>query len=96
MKKSRDTDSQIIAILKQAEAGTPVPELCREHGMSSATFYKWRARYGGMDASLMARMKELEEENRRLKKMYAEERLKAEIIQEAMAKKEGVQNSVSR
>ncbi|BCV35907.1 hypothetical protein TUM17377_12350 [Shewanella chilikensis] len=87
MKKSRYTDSQIIAILKQAEAGTPVPELCREHGMSSATFYKWRARYGGMDASLMARMKELEEENRRLKKMYAEERLKAEIIQEAMAKK---------
>jgi putative transposase len=87
MKKSRYTDSQIIAILKQAEAGTPVPELCREHGMSSATFYKWRARYGGMDASLMALMKELEEENRRLKQMYAEERLKAEIIQEAMAKK---------
>ncbi len=87
MKKARYTDSQIIAILKQAEASTPVPELCREHGMSSATFYKWRARYGGMDASLMARMKELEEENRRLKKMYAEERLKAEIIQEAMAKK---------
>lgn len=87
MKKSRYTDSQIIAILKQAEASTPVPELCREHGMSSATFYKWRARYGGMDASLMARMKELEEENRCLKKMYAEERLKAEIIQEAMAKK---------
>lgn len=87
MKKSRFTDSQILAILKQAEAGAPVPELCREHGMSSATFYKWRAKYGGMDASLMARMKELEEENRRLKKMYAEERLKAEIIQEAMAKK---------
>ncbi len=87
MKKSRYTDSQIIAILKQAESGAPVPELCREHGMSSATFYKWRAKYGGMDASLMARMKELEEENRRLKKMYAEERLKAEIIQEAMAKK---------
>ncbi|SDX65695.1 putative transposase [Marinobacter mobilis] len=87
MKKSRYTDSQILSILKQAESGTPVPELCREHGMSSATFYKWRAKYGGMDASLMARMKELEEENRRLKKMYAEERLKAEIIQEAMAKK---------
>nr|WP_261602714.1 transposase [Photobacterium sp. TY1-4] len=49
MKKSRYTDSQILAILKQAEAGTPVPELCREHGMSSATFYKWRAKYGGMD-----------------------------------------------
>lgn len=50
MKKSRYSDSQIIAILKQAEAGTPVPELCREHGMSSASFYKWRAKYGGMDA----------------------------------------------
>ena len=82
MKKSRFTDSQIIAILKQAEAGAPVPELCREHGMSSATFYKWRSKFGGMDASLMARMKELEEENRRLKKMYAEERLKAEIVAE--------------
>lgn len=87
MKKSRFTDSQIIATLKQAEAGTPVPELCREHGISSATFYKWRAKFGGMDASLMARMKELEDENRRLKKMYAEERLKAEIVTEAMQKK---------
>lgn len=87
MKTSRFTESQIIAILKQAEAGVPVPELCREHGMSSATFYKWRSKFGGMDASLMARMKELEEENRRLKKMYAEERLKAEIVAEALAKK---------
>lgn len=76
-----------MAILKQAEAGAPVPELCREHGMSAATFYKWRAKFGGMDASLMARLKELEAENARLKKMYAEERLKAEVIQEAMAKK---------
>jgi len=87
MKKSKYSDSQIMAILKQAEAGNPVPELCREHGMSSATFYKWRTKYGGMDASMITRLKELEEENRRLKKMYAEERLKAEIIQEAMAKK---------
>jgi putative transposase len=87
MKTSKFTDSQIMTILKQAEAGSPVPELCREHGMSSATFYKWRAKFGGMDASLMARLKELEAENARLKKMYAEERLKAEIIQEAMAKK---------
>ena len=87
MKTSKFTDSQIMAILKQAEAGTPVPELCREHGMSSATFYKWRAKFGGMDASLMARVKELEAENARLKKMYAEERLKADVIQEAMAKK---------
>jgi putative transposase len=87
MKKSRYSDSQIMAILKQADAGTPVPELCREHGMSSASFYKWRAKYGGMDASMVARLKELEDENKRLKKMYAEERLKSEIIQEAMAKK---------
>ena len=87
MKKSRHSDSQIIAIIKQAEAGTPLPELCREHGMSSASFYKWRSKYGGMDASMMTRLKELEDENRRLKKMYADERLKAEIIQEAMAKK---------
>ena len=87
MKKARYTDSQIMAILKQTESGSPVTELCREHGMSSATFYKWRSRFGGMDASMMARLKELEAENTRLKKMYAEERLKAEIIQEAMAKK---------
>jgi putative transposase len=87
MKRSRFTDSQILAVLKQAEAGKAVPDLCREHGISSATFYKWRAKYGGMDASLMGRMKELEEENRRLKKMYAEERLKAEIVAEALAKK---------
>lgn len=84
MKTSRYSDSQILAILKQAEKGSPVPELCREHGMSSATFYKWRAKYGGMDASLMKRMKELEAENKRLKKMYAEERLKSEIRKEAL------------
>ena len=66
MRTSRYSDSQIMAILKQAEAGTPVPDLCREHGMSSATFYKWRAKFGGMDASLMSRLKELEDENRRL------------------------------
>ncbi len=87
MKKSRFSDTQILAILKQAESGIPVPELCREHGISSATFYNWRSKYGGMDASLMKKLKELEEENRRLKKMYAEERLKAEIVQEALEKK---------
>lgn len=87
MKKSKYTDSQIMGILNEAESGTPVPELCRQHGMSSASFYKWRAKYGGMDASMMSRLKELEEENRRLKKMYAEERLKAEIVQEALQKK---------
>jgi len=87
MKKSRFSDTQIISILKQAEQGIPVPKICREHNISSATFYNWRSKYGGMDASLMKRLKELEEENRRLKKMYAEERLKAEIVQEALEKK---------
>ena len=84
MKKSRFTDSQIMAILKQAENGVPVPELCREHGMSNASFYKWRAKFGGMDTSMIKRMKELEDENRRLKKMYAEERLKSELRKEAL------------
>jgi len=84
MKKSRFTDSQILAILKQNEAGAKVHDLCREHGMSDATFYKWRAKFGGMDASLMKRLRELEDENRRLKKMYAEERLIAEIRKEAL------------
>ena len=87
MKKSKFTDSQIMEALKRAEAGLAVSELCRDMGISSATFYKWRAKYGGMDTSMMARMKELEQENVRLKKMYAEERLKAEILKEAMAKK---------
>lgn len=62
MKKSRFTDSQIIAMLKQNEAGTPVPDICREQGIRSACFYHWRSKYGGMDASLMKRMKELEDE----------------------------------
>lgn len=84
MRKSRYTDSQIMAILKQNESGVSVPDLCREHGMSSAQFYNWRAKFGGMDVSMMKRLKELEEENKRLKKMYAEERLKAEIRQEAL------------
>jgi putative transposase len=87
MKKSRFSDSQIIAILKQADAGTTVPALCREHGISSATFYKWRSKFGGMDASLMTRMRELEDENRRLKKLYAEALLTADIVKEAMTKK---------
>ena len=87
MKKSRFTDSQIIAVLKQAEGGTPVPELCRANGISSATFYKWRSKFGGMDASMMARLKELEDENRRLKKMYAESQMGAEILKEALQKK---------
>ena len=66
-----------------------VPELCREHGMSSARFYQWRAKYGSMDASMVSRSKELEDENRRLKKMYAEERLKSEFHKEALEKMYG-------
>jgi len=87
MKKSRFTDSQIVDSLKRVESGLGVPDLCREMGIRTATFYKWRAKYGGMDTSMMARMKELETENSRLKKMYAEERLKAEILNEAVTKK---------
>ena len=87
MKKSRFTDSQIVAILKQAGSGVPVSELCRQHGMSSAAFYKWRSKYGGMDASMMARLKELEQENSRLKRMYADVHLKYEAVQEALTKK---------
>lgn len=87
MKKSRFTDSQIMAILKQAEAGMAVPDLCREHGISSATFYKWRSRFGSMDASMMSELKALQDENRRLKKMYADAQLSADLLKEALAKK---------
>jgi putative transposase len=76
-----------MAILKQNEDGTKVADLCREHGMSAAQFYQWRSKFGGMDTSMMKRMKELEEENRRLKKMYAEEKLKADIREEVLLKK---------
>jgi putative transposase len=87
MKKPRYSDSQIIKILKEAEAGIPVPELCRQYGMSSASFYKWRAKFGGMDASMMARLKELEAENARLKRMYADIQLQNDVIKEAIEKK---------
>jgi len=87
MKKPRYSDTQIIKILKEAEAGTPVPELCRQYGMSSASFYKWRAKFGGMDASMMSRLKELEAENARLKRMYADIQLQNDVIKEAMEKK---------
>jgi putative transposase len=85
MKKSRFTDSQILAVLKQAEAGTPVPQLCREYSISSATFYKWLSKFGGMDASLMSQLTELQDENWRLKKMYADAQLSAELLKEPRA-----------
>ena len=87
MKKTRFSEAQIIGILRQAEGGVPVPDLCREHGMSSASFYKWRAKYGGMDASMISQMKALEDENRRLKKMYAEMSMQTELLKEALGKK---------
>jgi putative transposase len=80
----RFTNSQIMAILKQAEAGISILNLCREHGISSATFNKRRSKFGGMDTPMIKRLKELEEENRRLKKMYAEEGFKSELRQEAL------------
>jgi putative transposase len=87
MRKSRFGDAQILSILKQAESGMPVPELCREHGMSGASFYKWRAKYGGMDASLMAEMKTVTAENQRLKRMFAELSMQNELLKEALGKK---------
>jgi putative transposase len=87
MKMTRYSEPQILAILRQAEGGVPVSELCREHGMSSASFYKWRSKYGGMDASMISQMKVLEDENRRLKKMYAEMSMQAELLKEALGKK---------
>ena len=86
MRKSRFTDSQIMAMLKQNEDGAAVNDIYREHSVSSAQFYKWRSKYGGMDASMVKRLKELEEENARLKKMYAEEKLISEIRKEAIEK----------
>ena len=76
-----------MGILKQAESGVPVSELCREHGMSSASFYKWRAKFGGMDASMVSQMKAMAEENRRLKRMYAEMIMQNDLLKEALGKK---------
>lgn len=87
MRKSRFPESKICSILKSVDEGLKVADICRTHGISQATFYKWRSKYGGMDASLIKRMKELESENHRLKKMYAEARMDNEILKEAMSKK---------
>lgn len=81
------SDSQIMGILKQAESGVPVAELCREHGMSNASFYKWRSKYGGMDASMISEMKSISEENKRLKRMYAESQMQNDLLKEVLEKK---------
>jgi putative transposase len=87
MKKNRFSEAQIVAILKQQQNGQTVVQIIREHGISEATFYNWRQRYGGMEVSELKRMKDLEEENRRLKKMYAELSLEHEVVKEALKKK---------
>jgi putative transposase len=78
---------QIISIVRHADGGVPVAELCREHGMSNASFYKWRAKYGDMDVSLTGQMKAMEDENRRLKRMYADLSMQADLLKEALGKK---------
>jgi putative transposase len=87
MKQKRFSETEIIQILKQAEGGISVPQLCREHGMSNASFYKWRSKYGGMDASMINEMKSLTEENKRLKRMYAESQMQNDLLKEALGKK---------
>ena len=87
MKQKRFSETEIMGILKQAEQGVAVPELCREHGMSNASFYKWRSKYGGMDASLISEMKSFTEENKRLKRMYAEMSMQNDLLKEALGKK---------
>ena len=87
MKTSRFTEAQIMGVLRQAEGGLPVADICREHGVSIATFYKWRSKYGGMDASMISQMKSLEDENRRLKRMYADLSMQADLLKEALGKK---------
>jgi putative transposase len=87
MKKSRFSEEKIIAVLKQAEAGVKVSELVRKHGISDATFYNWKAKYGGLDVSQLRRLKELEGENAKLKSMYAELSLSHRALQDAVEKK---------
>ncbi len=87
MKKSRFSESQIVSILKRQEAGVPVKDICREAGISDQTFYRWKAQYGGMDASQLRRVKELEEENSRLKRMYAELSMINDALKDVIEKK---------
>jgi putative transposase len=87
MKRSKFSEAQIVSILKEAEAGVPVTELSRKHGFSQSAFYKWKIKYSGMDTSALRRLKELEEENRRLKQMYADLSLEHQALKDIVQKK---------
>jgi putative transposase len=87
MKKSTKSEHQILALLKEADAGVPVDDLCRTHNISKSTFYKWKAKYSGLDASALRRLKDLEDENRKLKQMYADLSLEHQVLKEIVEKK---------
>ena len=87
MKKSRFTETQIVSILKEADAGRPVKEVCRQHGISDATYYKWKSKYGGMEVSDLKRVKELEAENAKLKRLFADLALENAAMKDLIAKK---------
>ena len=87
MKRSRFTESQIVRILREVEGGRMVKDVCREYGMSDATYYNWKAKYGGMEVSDVKRLKELEKENRRLKQMYADLSLENRVLKDVIEKK---------
>ena len=86
MNKSKRSEVEILRILKEAEKGIPLPDLCRTYGMGRATFYKWRSKYGGCDSSIISEMKRMAEENKRLKKMYAEVQIQNELLKEVLEK----------
>ena len=87
MRKSRFTETQIVKILKEVEGGRQIKEVCREYGVSDATYYNWKSKYGGMEASDIRRLKEMEDENRRLKQMFADLSLKHEALKDIVEKK---------
>lgn len=87
MKRSRFSETQVVAILKEADSGVPVQELCRKHGISNATLYKWKSKYGGLEASDLKRLRELEAENSKLKRMYADVSLENEALKDLISKK---------
>lgn len=89
MRKSKFTEHQIVSILKQHEAGVKVADLCREHGISNAAFYQWKAKYGGMDASQLKQLKDLQAENSRLKRMYADLSMVHDALKQVVEKKWG-------